>query len=192
MQVENWPIENVTPYENNPRKNDEAVDKVANSIKRFGWQQPLVVDSNGVLVVGHTRLKAAQQLGLTEVPVHVADNLTEDEAKAYRLADNKTGEKAVWDWGKLDIELGDIDWSDINMEDFGFSTLSFIDANVDDGETALERYDEYAAEADADANFNIIISCANDDEKTAIAAILKVDSDNVKRLYAAREIIGKH
>lgn len=120
MQVDNWDIERVKPYENNPRKNDDAVEYVANSIKEFGFQQPLVVDSKGVLIVGHTRLKAAQMLGLDSVPVVVADNLTDEQVKAYRLADNKTGELAGWDWPMLNEELEDIDWLDLNMEQFGF------------------------------------------------------------------------
>lgn len=120
MQVENWPIGNVKPYVNNPRKNDDAVEYVANSIREFGFQQPLVVDSEGVLIVGHTRLKAAQKLGLIEVPVVVADGLTDEQVKAYRLADNKTGEKSWWDYGKLELELGDIDLLGMNMEHFGF------------------------------------------------------------------------
>lgn len=84
MQIESWPIEKVTPYAKNPRRNDKAVAKVAASLKEFGFRQPLVVDRAGVLVVGHTRLKAALQLGLTAVPVHVAADLTPAQAKAYR------------------------------------------------------------------------------------------------------------
>lgn len=120
MEIENWPIGDVKPYPNNPRINDDAVEKVANSIKEFGWQQPIVVDSDGVIIVGHTRLKAAQLLGLDEVPVTVADNLTPNQVQAYRLADNKTGELASWDWEKLNVELENIDWFDCNMADFGF------------------------------------------------------------------------
>ena len=120
MNVEQWKIEDVKPYENNPRKNDDAVEYVANSIREFGFQQPLVVDNDGVLIVGHTRLKAAQKLGLESVPVHVADNLTEEQAKAYRLADNKTNEFSEWDFSMLNDELGQIDWMDIDMQQFGF------------------------------------------------------------------------
>ena len=120
MRVESWPIDDIKPYENNPRKNEDAVEYVANSIKEFGFQQPIVLDKDGVIVVGHTRYSAAKELGLTEVPVVIADDLTEDKAKAYRLADNKTGELAIWDWPKLNTELEDIDWLDMNMEDFGF------------------------------------------------------------------------
>lgn len=127
MQVKNVPINEVHEYPNNPRKNDDAVEYVANSIKEFGWQQPLVVDSEGVLIVGHTRLKAAEKLGLKEVPVVVADNLTDEQVKAYRLADNKTGEMASWDWEAMNLELEDIDWLDLDMEKFGFCVMPNLD-----------------------------------------------------------------
>lgn len=112
------PIEQIKPYENNPRINDDAVHETANSIKEFGWQQPIVVDKDNVIIVGHTRLKAAKKLKLKKVPVVIADTLSEQQVKAYRLADNKTGELADWDMELLDIELDDI--VDLDMSDFGF------------------------------------------------------------------------
>lgn len=124
MIVEDWNIDDVTPYDNNPRINEGAVDYVANSIEQFGFQQPIVVDSNGVIIVGHTRYKAGQRLGLETVPVLVARNLTSEQAKAYRLADNKTGEFAEWDFGKLEIEFEDCDFG--GFEDFGFATDDFF------------------------------------------------------------------
>lgn len=138
MQIENWNINDVKPYENNPRKNDEAVEYVANSIREFGWQQPLVVDSDGVLIVGHTRLRAAQMLGISDVPVVVADNLTAEQAKAYRIADNKTSEASKWDYDLLNVELEDIDWQDINMESFGFS----LSTSFDDIDKKISEVDE--------------------------------------------------
>jgi len=110
----------VKPYYRNPRKNDEAVDDAAASIKAFGWRQPIVVDKDGVIVVGHTRLKAAKKLGLTEVPVHVATDLTPAQCQAYRLADNKTGEKATWDLELLNLEMEDLKLTDFDMGEFGF------------------------------------------------------------------------
>ena len=86
MQVESRSIREIKPYEHNPRRNDGAVDAVAASIKEFGWQQPIVVDKDGVIIAGHTRYKAAYKLGLKEVPVVVAENLTEEQVRAYRLA----------------------------------------------------------------------------------------------------------
>lgn len=123
MEVKSMSIDDIKPYENNPRDNDDAVDSVANSIKRFGWQQPIVVDKDGVIVAGHTRYKAAKKLGLKYVPVVQAIHddgtpLTDEEIKAYRLADNKTNELATWDDELLEDELIGID--DIDMSQFGF------------------------------------------------------------------------
>jgi DNA modification methylase len=104
--VEMWPIERVLPYEQNPRIADEdAVRKTAISIKTFDWQQPFVVDEEGVIIAGHTRLLAAQRLGLTQVPVHSARNLTPAQVKAYRLADNRTGEETSWNEVLLSAEI---------------------------------------------------------------------------------------
>lgn len=108
MKVELRDITKVKPYKNNPRKNDGAVDAVATSIKEFGFRQPIVVDKSGTVIVGHTRLKAAEKLGMKKVPVHVAD-MTPAQARAYRLADNKTNELAEWDDALLKIELEGLD-----------------------------------------------------------------------------------
>ncbi len=108
MKIENRPISEITPYENNPRINDDAVTAVADSIRAFGFRQPIVVDSNGVIVCGHTRLKAAQALGLDKVPVHVAKDLSPEQIRAYRIADNKTSELAQWDFDLLPIELAEL------------------------------------------------------------------------------------
>lgn len=141
MKVENWNIGDVTPYENNPRTNDDAVESTANSIKQFGWQQPIVVDKDGVIIVGHTRLKAAKKLKLNTVPVTVAADLSEDEVKAYRLADNKSGELADWDFGLLDDELAGI--SDLDMSDFGFTDAELDAAlGADNDEAQDDEFDE--------------------------------------------------
>jgi ParB-like chromosome segregation protein Spo0J len=106
MQVSPWPIANITPYSGNPRLNDDAVAAVAASIREFGFRQPIVVDAEGVIICGHTRWKAAQHLGLEKVPVHVAKDLTPEQIKAYRIADNQTAELAEWNYDPLPIELG--------------------------------------------------------------------------------------
>lgn len=111
-------LDEIRPYENNPRVNDGAVGAVAESIREFGFQQPIVVDRDGVIIAGHTRYKAAQKLGLTEVPVVVAGNLTDEQVRAYRLADNKTGELAEWDFSALEEELAGI--GELDMSLFGF------------------------------------------------------------------------
>ena len=140
MQVVAKSIDDIKPYENNPRNNDDAVDAVANSIKEFGWQQPIVVDIGGVIIAGHTRYKAAQKLGLKTVPVVVAKDLSEEQVKAYRLADNKSGELADWNFSQLNEELKGID--DLDMTEFGFdeSEINLADDWSDDGE--LDDYDE--------------------------------------------------
>lgn len=129
------------PYEKNPRKNDGAVEYVANSIEEFGFKVPIVVDKNNVIVAGHTRYKAAKKLGLKEVPVIVANDLTDEQIKAFRLADNKVSEKAEWDFDLLNTELDDI--IDFDMELFGFE-----DALQDDAEEAVE--DEFEVELPAE------------------------------------------
>lgn len=129
----NWVmLDEIHPYEKNPRQNEDAVQYVANSIKEFGWKQPIVVDKNGVIIAGHTRYKAAKKLGIEKVPVITADDLTEEQVKAYRLADNKTGEFAQWDMDFLNQELGDI--LDLNMDDFGFQNVGDIDFMDFDGD----------------------------------------------------------
>lgn len=130
-------VDSLIPYANNPRLNDNAVDAVAASIKEFGFKVPIVVDGENVIINGHTRLKAAHKLGLTQVPVIVADDLTPEQVKAFRLADNKTSELAEWDIGKLDIELGQI--PDIDMDAFGFE----LDTGGDWFSRDEREYDEH-------------------------------------------------
>lgn len=128
MVIESIKTSELIPYENNPRNNDEAVAYVANSIKEFGFKSPIIIDKNNVIVAGHTRLKAAERLGLKEVPCIRANDLTEDQIKAFRLADNKVSEVATWDYDLLEIELEDID---IDMTSFGFDMGSFEDEKLD-------------------------------------------------------------
>lgn len=123
FNVEMWPVDRVRPFENNPRKNEDAVPAVAKSIEEYGFNQPIVVDGNGVVVVGHTRLKAAKLLGLDKVPVYVAKNLTEQQAAEYRLVDNKTSELSSWDEEKLLAELKSLDEAGSDMLSFGFDDI---------------------------------------------------------------------
>lgn len=119
MQIVYKKIEELKPYKNNPRKNDEAVPYVAESIKQFGFKVPIIIDNNNEIIAGHTRYKASIELKMKEVPCIIADDLTEEQIKAFRLADNKVAEKAEWDMDLLELELQDI--VDIDMEDFGFA-----------------------------------------------------------------------
>lgn len=127
MEIINIDINKLKPYKNNPRKNDGAVEYVANSIKEFGFKVPIIVDKDYEIIAGHTRLKAANKLGLKEVPIIIADDLTEEQVKAFRLADNKVSEVAEWDFDLLNEELEDIT---IDMSEFGI--LPIEDVNLDD------------------------------------------------------------
>lgn len=120
------PVDELIPYINNPRKNDQAVDAVASSINNFGFKVPIVIDKYGEIVTGHTRLKAAKKLGLKEVPVIIADDLTENQVRAFRLADNKVAELAEWDEEILQAEL---DLTDFDMGQFGFEEMQEIVSN---------------------------------------------------------------
>lgn len=111
-------LSDIKPYEKNPRKNDNAVEYVANSIKEFGFKVPIVIDKDGVIVAGHTRYKASKKLGLEKVPCIIADDLTDEQIKAYRLADNKVSEKSEWDFDLLQDELSEILNIDMEMFDF--------------------------------------------------------------------------
>ena len=121
MKVELRDIQAVRPYEQNPRVNDQAVEAVAKSLREFGFRQPIVVDAEGVIIVGHTRYKAALKMGLKQVPVHVATDLTPAQAKAYRVADNQTATLAEWNYDLLPLELKDLQGMDFDLSLLGFS-----------------------------------------------------------------------
>jgi DNA modification methylase len=137
MKVENTAISKLKPYENNPRINEKAVEKVAASLAEFGFQQPIVADKDGVIIVGHTRLKAAEKLGLKEVPVLFAADLSEEQVKAYRLADNKTAEFAEWDMDLLAVELAGLEAFDFDMLPFGFERMGEITEDDFDADEAI-------------------------------------------------------
>ena len=140
MNMQYYPymqIDNLIPYVNNPRLNDDAVEVVAASIREFGFKNPIIVDQNNVIIAGHTRLKAAKKLGLEGVPVIVVDDLSEEQVRAFRLADNKTGEAAEWDMEKLAEELGLI--PDIDMESFGFYIPDDDDYEEEDDENIYSQ-----------------------------------------------------
>ena len=138
MNIEEIEIEKLIPYHNNPRK-DQAVDKVASSINEYGFQQPIVVDKNMVLIVGHTRLMGAKKLGLKKVPVTIA-NLSESKAKAYRIADNRLNEDSAWDFDLLDIEIKNLLDDDYNIDLLGFDSSEL--------DKFLKSNDEYLTDED--------------------------------------------
>ena len=142
IKIKYMPVSALREYENNPRNNDEAVPFVANSIYEFGFKNPVIIDAENVIVAGHTRVRAAKQLGMKEVPCIVADDLTPEQIKAFRLADNKTAEIATWNMESLNDELAEIE--SLDMTDFGFPSLDDvepIDLNDDkERETAQKVY----------------------------------------------------
>lgn len=119
MQVKQISVKEIKPYEDNPRYNDEAVQYVKESIKQFGFKVPLVISEDGIIVTGHTRYKASLELGLETIPCIIADDLTEEQISAFRIADNKVGEISEWDEGLLLEELKALE--EFNFEDFGFT-----------------------------------------------------------------------
>lgn len=139
MEIKQIRLEHLKEYENNPRQNDEAVDKVAESIKKFGFKVPIIVDSDLEIIAGHTRKKAALKLGLDEVPVIVANDLNDEQIKAFRLADNKVAEFSEWDMELLMSELEEIE---IDMENFGFDELEKIEIEPDEEDTSSVDLEE--------------------------------------------------
>ena len=131
-------IDELIPYENNPRINDEAVEYVKNSIKEFGFKVPVVIDKDNVIIAGHTRIKASKELGIKDIPCIIADDLTEEQVKAFRLADNKVSEKSMWDYTKLDEELDSILDIDMNLFDFAIDDINWDDVE----ELTSETYDK--------------------------------------------------
>jgi site-specific DNA-methyltransferase (adenine-specific) len=156
------PVKAIKPYGRNPRRNDNAVDAVARSIELFGFRQPIVCDMQGVIVVGHTRYKAAMRLGLESVPVVYAD-LTPEQAKAYRLADNKTGELAMWDYEQLEREMREIADS-VDMSEFG---LGGISDEIPDMQTLAIPNDT------EEKTYKLTIVCDSKEDRNAAYAAIK-------------------
>jgi len=148
MRIELRSTDDIKPYDNNPRLNDQAVEAVAASLKEFGFRQPIVVDEAGVIIVGHTRWKAARKLGLAKVPVHVAKDLSPAQIKAYRIADNQTNTLADWNYDLLPIELRDLQTADFNLDLLGFDADELARILDPDGTQGLTDPDDVPAPPD--------------------------------------------
>ena len=161
-KIEYKPLEEIIPYINNPRNNEEAVDKVAASIKEFGFNVPLVLDTDNVIVTGHTRYKAAQKLGLESVPCIYAEGLTKAQIKAYRIADNKVSEYAKWDNELLGVEFEQLQELDFDLELTGF--------DLDDIENLLNPAEEELTDLSDKVSdtYEVIIECINETEQEQI------------------------
>lgn len=146
-------LDEISPYKRNPRFNDDAVEAVAASIREFGFKVPIVIDGEGNIIAGHTRLKAAKELGMEKVPCIIADDLSEEQVKAFRLADNKVGELADWDFDLLESELADL--GDFNMEEFGFeSNLVEDEEDYDDEDERPEV--KFTEELGEESNYIVL------------------------------------
>lgn len=169
MEIINKKISELKPYENNPRDNSKAIEKVAESIKNFGFKVPLVIDKNNIIVTGHTRYKASQLLGLKEVPCIIADDLNEKQIKAFRLADNKVSDYSIWDNKKLLEEL-----EELNFEIFtGFEESDLFEDIKD-----LDILDE--------ADKNVI-----DENSEGVVYVVQFKTQNKELIDKIKELINE-
>lgn len=194
MEIKNININELKPYEKNPRKNDDAVQYVAESIKQFGFKVPIIIDKNNVIVAGHTRYKAAEQLGLKEVPCIVADDLTDAQIKAFRLADNKVSEKSGWDLGLLGDEIKELQDLDLDIDldltklGFGDFEISMLTEDMEPekyDDELIEKYSEHSD--DFLKKERVIITYETDEEKKYLKELLGVD--DLKVLYEIKELM---
>lgn len=172
MEIINKKVSELIPYKNNPRINDNAVDAVAASIKEFGFQVPLVIDTNNVIVAGHTRYKAALQLGLDEVPCKLADELTPVQIKAFRLADNKVAELATWDENLKFLELSELEPLGVDMLQFGFDDLT--------NKTNQQNEPTERNEVQYNESISVVIDCENEIEAEEIFENLSQEGYNCR------------
>jgi ParB-like chromosome segregation protein Spo0J len=177
MKIQNVATDKVIPYARNPRRNQGVIAKVAGSIKEFGWQQPIVVDNEMVVIAGHTRLAAAQSLNMTEVPIVIAGDLTPSQVKAYRLADNRIGQEAEWDDDLLTLELKDLlgEEYDLDLTGFDDNELKNLFLPTEEGKTDEEAEWEGMPEfvQDDQSSFrHIIVHFENDDDAEDFATLI--------------------
>lgn len=181
MKIKNMKINDLIPYENNPRNNEGAIEYVANSIKQFGFKVPIVVDKDNVIVAGHTRWLAASALEMDEVPVVVADDLTPAQIRAFRIADNKVAEKASWDYSKLGVEIKDLMDIDLGFDltDIGFGEFE-LDVLMNENNVEIDDFfesEDHTNTSSNDGMFKITIKC-DEENKEKIEELLK--ENNIK------------
>lgn len=179
MKINYVDINGIEPYKDNPRKNKNAINAVKTSIERYGFKVPIVVDKNNVIIAGHTRYEAAKKIGLQQVPVIVASDLSDEAAKAYRLADNKTAELATWDENKLAKELHDLDTN--ILKDIGFELVESED---------LEVFSDFAFKKHNSDHVSIKLNFTHDDFEI-VKKIIKKEGKNYisKKLIELCEVI---
>lgn len=165
LKIETVPVEALVPYADNPRINEDAIPKVKASFRKYGVINPLIINADNVILCGHTRLAAAKELGLSELPCVRVTHLTPEQERAYRLADNKTAEFSMWDFPKLEVELGALTDAGFDMGDIGFPSAFSVDA----GDAPLEDYSIGGEPGEGEGegagqSFRIVYEIAFDDE----------------------------
>lgn len=192
MEIINKKIEELKPYENNPRNNENAIDYVANSIKEFGFKVPLVIDKDGVIVTGHTRYQACKKLGINEIPCIIADDLTDTQIKAFRIADNKTNDMAEWNDDLLSVELKEV-LDEIDMTDFGFGDfeLSMLTEDMEPDGYDDDIIKEYSSGSEEFlANKRVIITYKTEEQTEFLKKLFNEQNEELKVVYSAEEIMG--
>lgn len=188
-KIELVELSKIKPYENNPRHNEKAVDGVANSIKKFGFKVPIVVDKNYVIINGHTRYLASQKLGLERVPVIVAKDLTPEQVTKYRLADNKVGELADWNLEMLGDEIAEL--KDVDFGELGFNEieLMILTEDIEPEEFDKNEIEEYSKRADRDILKvkKLTLKYDNEQEKKQLKELFGIQ--NLKVIYKCEELM---
>lgn len=182
MDVKNFPVADIRPYDKNPRKNDNAVDAVANSIRTFGFKVPIVIDADNVIVCGHTRYKAALKLGLDSVPCIVADDLSPEQVKAFRLVDNKTAELAEWDGALLTDELKSLPAELVAEYDFDLPTQ--------EDSPYVEIHKSFSESVKSTNDFEIIEFTFSAEQKRLVKSALSAVEGNVQDTFGNRNQNG--
>lgn len=187
MNIETLDITQIKPYPENPRKiSDKAVDKVALSIKEFGWQQPIVVDEKNIIIAGHTRHKAAEKLGIREVPVLKAIGLSEDKVRAYRFMDNRSHEESAWDWDKAVKEISELlDENKIDEALLGFDEgeFDYIKLRFQEMETDKQISDDKENGGDETVKTSNTFSNPSDDSQKYVEFSVLLSETDRKELY---------
>lgn len=186
-------IDEIHPYANNPRFNDDAVKYVANSIKEFGFQNPMIIKSDGEIICGHTRYKAALELGLKEVPCIVADDLTDEQIKAFRIIDNKTNDMASWNDDLLGLEMKDL-LGEFDMTDYGFGDfeISMLTEDMEPEDYDGDLIKEYSNNSDNFLiNKRVIITYKTEEQEKWLKELLKEENEELKVVYTANELMER-
>lgn len=194
LKIVYLPVEKIKPYKDNPRDNSKAIKKVAASIQENGFRQPLVLDKNRVIITGHTRFEAAKTLGMEKLPCIIADDMSKEKVKAYRIADNKVAEYSTWNDSLLASEMEALKELGYDLEDTGFSEIEIMELTED---ILPEKYDskefkDYEDEANKKLkSYNVIICCKNEKEQKFVKKLLREEKKLI-RTYNASEIMKRY